>query len=113
MASTTETKYQLIFYVPTTHTQQCTTAIFKTGAGTWPDNTYGETCFITRGTAQFRPLAGANPIIGSVGDLEKVEEDKVEMVVMGRKTVIEAVEALKESHPYEVVAYFVVATEDV
>lgn len=35
------------------------------------------------------------------------------MVVFGRETVQQAVEALKRAHPYEVVAYTVVKTEDI
>lgn len=53
MASTGE-KYVLVYYVPTEHTKAVTAAIHATGAGTWPEGTYGETCFITSGTGQFR-----------------------------------------------------------
>ena len=56
-------------------------------------------------------MQGANPHIGSVGDLEMVKEVKVEIVVFGKETVMEAVKALKEAHPYEVVAYYVVKAE--
>lgn len=48
---------------------------------------------------QFRPLAGANPAIGAVGELEKVEEHRVELLVTdeGRNEQIKgAVLALKE-----------------
>ena len=113
MSSDTCDRYLLSFYVPSTHTQKCTSAIFTTGAGTWPGATYGETCFTLKGTGQFRPLAGADPNIGTVGELERVEEDKVEMIVFGKDTVVEAVKVLKNAHPYEVVAYFVTRTEDI
>ena len=112
MASTPQ-KYLLTFYVPSTHTSACTSAIFKTGAGTWwPEQIYGETCFILEGRGQFRPLPGANPNIGAVGELERLQEDKVEIVVFGKETVANAVKAMKEAHPYEVVAYFVLKAED-
>ena len=113
MPSCSSERYVLAFYVPATHTEKCTSAIFRTGAGTWPGGTYGETCFILQGTGQFRPLAGANPNIGNVGELDKVVEDKVEIVVFGRETVINGVKALREAHPYEVVAYYVTKTEDI
>jgi hypothetical protein len=48
-----------------------------------------------------------------VGDLEHVDEHKVEMVVFGKETTLQAVEALKKAHPYEVVAYTVVKAEDI
>lgn len=105
--------YVLSFYVPQTHKEKCTNAIFETGAGTWPGGTYKETCFTTAGTGQFRPTGAANPHIGEVGQLEKVEEYKVEIVVFGRETAVNAVKALKEAHPYEVVAYYVVKIENI
>lgn len=53
MASPTE-KFVLAYYVPVEHTKSVTAAVHATGAGTWPGGTYGETCFITDGTGQFR-----------------------------------------------------------
>jgi hypothetical protein len=51
--SQTAEKYILVYYIPTEHTKKVTAAIHATGAGVWPGNTYGETCFITAGTGQF------------------------------------------------------------
>lgn len=123
-----KTIYKLLFYVPPAHTQQCLTAIFTTGAGSWPDPDaddtpsdgaagaseakYTETCFISGGTGQFRPSTAASPHIGRRGELEHVEEERVEMVVVGTRTVRAAVEALRAAHPYEVPAYFVVRCEN-
>jgi hypothetical protein len=45
--------------------------------------------------------------------LEKVQETKIEMLYVGRETMERSVKALKEAHPYEVVAYYVVKVEDV
>ena len=41
-----------------------------------------------------------------------MKEHKVEMVIFGKDTTLQAVEALKKTHPYEVVAYSVVKAED-
>ena len=113
MSTQSSEKYTLAFYVPKTHTAQCTEAIHKTGAGTWPGNNYGETCFIIEGKGQFRPLAGANPHTGKVDELERTDEHKVEMILFGRETLKKAVKAMKDTHPYEVVAYYVVKNEDI
>ena len=113
MSTRSSESYTLSFYVPKTHTAQCTEAIHGTGAGTWPGNTYSETCFIIEGKGQFRPLEGANPHTGKVGDLERTDENKVELVIFGRETVEKAVKAMKEAHPYEVVAYYVTKNEDI
>ena len=47
-----------------------------------------------------------------MGDLEQVNEHKVEMVIFGKDVALQAVGALKNAHPYEVVAYSVVKAED-
>ncbi|KAK7472208.1 hypothetical protein VKT23_000330 [Stygiomarasmius scandens] len=61
------------------------------------------------------PSAAANPAIGKRGELEFVEEDRVEMVVndKGKKEELrKAVEELKKVHPYEEVAFDVYKMED-
>jgi len=115
-----QTLYKLVFYVPPTHTQPCLHAIWATGAGTWPNGPghlgvsalYTDTCFISPGQGQFKPAADADPHIGTPGVVEYVAEDRVEMVVVGTETARRAVRALREAHPYEVVAVFVVRCED-
>lgn len=120
--NTDKTIYQLVFYTPPEHTQSILSALHRnTSAGTWPnpfsspDATsppkYVDTAFVTRGTGQFRPSEHANPHIGKPGALEVLQEDKVEMVVVGKDSVRLAVEQLKAAHPYEVVAFFVVKCE--
>jgi len=68
---------------------------------------------MTLGTGQFRPNAGANPNIGTVGGLEYVQETKVEMICVGKEVMEKAVQKLKEAHPYEVVPYQVFKMEDI
>lgn len=48
-------------------------------------------------SGQFRAVPGAQPAVGSVGELERVEEDKVEITLIDRKGTGEAVkEVLNE-----------------
>ncbi|KAG7134133.1 hypothetical protein HYQ45_007816 [Verticillium longisporum] len=47
------------------------------------------------GTGQFRPGDSARPHIGAVGQLEEVEEVRVETLCNGDSTVKKAVDALK------------------
>lgn len=56
-------RFLLVYYVPVENTAAVTTAIHVTGAGSWPGNTYGETCFITKGTGQFRRCINAGESI--------------------------------------------------
>lgn len=94
--------YKLAFFVPVAEAEPVKEAVFATGAGRIGD--YEACCFQTRGTGQFRPLEGANPHIGRVGDLEQVEELKVELVCEDA-LIDEALAALKRAHPYEEPAF--------
>lgn len=53
-------KFVLAYYVPTENSKSVTAAIHATGAGTWPRDTYGETCFVTKGLGQFRKSTGTS-----------------------------------------------------
>ncbi|SDI68649.1 YqfO family protein [Billgrantia gudaonensis] len=94
--------YKLAFFVPTDDAETVKEAVFATGAGRIGD--YEACCFQTSGTGQFRPLAGANPHIGKVDELERVEELKVELVCEDA-LIRQAVAALKKAHPYEEPAF--------
>ncbi|KIW10122.1 hypothetical protein PV08_11082 [Exophiala spinifera] len=115
--------YKLTFYVPQSHTQTCLDALWSTGAGRWPNGPRASACeppkytdvaFISPGMGQFKVSAHATPHIGTPGngEAEHVSEDRVEMVIVGTATAKSAVAKLREVHPYEVVALFVVQCED-
>lgn len=94
--------YKLAFFVPVENAENVKEAVFATGAGRIGD--YEACCFQTYGTGQFRPLAGAEPHLGQVGRLERVEEMKIELVCQD-DLINAAIGALKKAHPYEEVAY--------
>jgi putative NIF3 family GTP cyclohydrolase 1 type 2 len=80
---------KLTFFVPETHADRVRTAVPAPGEG------------------RFRPLEGANPTLGRVGDPEVVAEVRVEVVLpRSRRTTVGA--ALLDAHPYEEPAYDVV-----
>ena len=99
----------LVFYSPVESTEDVLAAVFAAGAGAIGD--YRDCAFVVRGTGQFRPLAGANPAIGAVGDLETVDEDRVELV-LDRHLRADVVSALRAAHPYEEPAFHVIETAD-
>ncbi|MCG7576610.1 MULTISPECIES: YqfO family protein [unclassified Halomonas] len=94
--------YKLAFFVPIENADSVKRAVFEAGAGRIGD--YEHVCFHSRGTGQFRPMAGAEPHIGQVGTLETVDEFKIEMVCADEH-IRAAIAALKLAHPYEEVAY--------
>jgi hypothetical protein len=83
------------------------------GAGSYPGGKYSMVCYETPGTSQFMPNEGAVPNIGKVGELERVEETRVEVLCVGRDVMVGAVDSLKHAHPYEEPAYEVYRMEDV
>lgn len=94
--------YKIVFFVPVDHKETVKQAIFKAGAGKIGD--YDACSWETLGTGQFRPLSGANPYIGSTGNVETVQEYRVELVCEDH-LVQGAVQAMRQAHPYEEPAY--------
>ncbi len=83
--------------------------MFDAGAGQLGN--YNNCAWQTAGKGQFKPLAGSDPFLGTSGNLEFVDEFKVEM--MCDEACLEAaIKALKSSHPYEVPAYSVIKLEN-
>lgn len=95
---------QLVFFVPTEHTGAVVAAVTAAGAGQL--GAYDQCHFRSPGTGSFRPLAGADPYVGTVGMVEQVPEDRVELVLpRGRRAAVVA--ALRAAHPYEEPAFSV------
>jgi hypothetical protein len=92
----TLTRFKLIFYVPPSSLAACKAAIFAAGAGRYPGSgNYTECCWTTLGTGQFRPGDAAKPHLGKIGELEEVQEVRVETLCLGKDVAKKAVEALK------------------
>ena len=94
--------YKLCFFVPDTHLEPVKSALFALGAGKMGD--YDCCAWQVAGQGQFRPLEGSVPFIGRQGDVEKLVEYRVEMVVSD-EMIKSVIEALLEVHPYEQPAY--------
>ncbi|OYO20946.1 Nif3-like dinuclear metal center hexameric protein [Enemella dayhoffiae] len=96
---------QLVCFVPTEHTRAVVDALSTAGAGAIGD--YDRCHFTSPGTGSFRPLEGANPQLGRVGEVERVSEDRLEMVLpRSRRGAVVA--ALLAAHPYEEPAFHVI-----
>lgn len=96
---------KLSFFVPESHLEPVKQALFSVGVGKIGD--YDSCCWQALGQGQFRPLPGSQPFMGQQGEVEFVDEYRVEMVV--EEALIEtAVAALKAAHPYETPAYDVI-----
>ena len=89
---------KLVFYVPKDSAKKVKDAVFGAGAGTIGN--YDCCSFETEGSGQFRPLKGSSPYLGEQGVLEKVIELRIETICPDEK-LLNVIEVLKDSHPYE------------
>jgi len=98
----TEKLYKIAVFVPRDNADEVRSVMCNAGAG-WIGN-YKECTFSTNGTGTFMPLEGTNPYIGSQGNLERVNETKVETIVP-EYLLKGVVDDMLKVHPYEEVAY--------
>ena len=100
---------KLTVYVPGADADRLRGVLAEAGAGRIGD--YDHASFSTPGEGRFRPLEGASPAIGTVGEIEVVDEVRVEVVLpRHRRTAV--VRAMLAAHPYEEPAYDVVELGD-
>lgn len=93
---------KLVTFVPNDHVDAVLDALADAGAGTIGD--YERCAFRVAGQGTFRPLPGADPHSGVVGEVALEDEIRIEVEVP-RRRVGAVVAALTAAHPYEEVAY--------
>ena len=96
---------QVIVFVPSDFKEHVKLAMFNAGAGALGN--YDSCCFEQEGVGQFRPLKDSRAFIGTIGQVEKVSEHRIEMCVQ-RELLVEVIKAMKEAHPYETPAYYAI-----
>ncbi|SNW17985.1 dinuclear metal center protein, YbgI/SA1388 family [Mycolicibacterium thermoresistibile] len=95
-----------VVFVPQDDAEKVREAMFAAGAGRIGD--YSHCSWSVPGTGQFLPHDGAQPAIGSVGTVERVAEDRVEMIAPARVRAA-VLAALRSAHPYEEPAFDIFA----
>ncbi|MEM0939484.1 MAG: Nif3-like dinuclear metal center hexameric protein [Bacteroidota bacterium] len=98
------TLVKLTVYVPKDHLGQVSAALFEAGAGNIGN--YDQCSFQSEGKGTFRGNDASNPLIGTPGIRETVVEQCIEVLVK-KHELSQVLFAMKNSHPYEEVAYFV------
>ncbi len=96
--------YQITVFVPESDLEKVKAALFNAGAGRLGQ--YDHCAWQTLGLGQFRALENSSPFIGEKGQVEQVNEYKLELVCQ-KKFITQALQALVEAHPYEEPAYSV------
>lgn len=89
---------KIVVFVPVNYADTVRKALAESGAG--HIGNYDSCSFSSRGIGCFRPLKGSQPCIGRQGEIESVEEERIE-VICPKKILKKALTALKKAHPYE------------
>jgi dinuclear metal center YbgI/SA1388 family protein len=94
---------KLTYFVPPPNSQAVLQALFAAGAG--QVGNYSACSFQSAGEGTFKPGVGTNPYLGEPGQLERVAEQRVEVLFPAH---LEGgiMRALRQAHPYEEVAYY-------
>jgi dinuclear metal center YbgI/SA1388 family protein len=91
-----------VIFVPADSTEVVREALFAAGAGHIGD--YSHCSWTVTGAGQFLPGAGASPVIGTRGVVERVAEDRVE-VIAPAKLRGPVLAAMRAAHPYQEPAF--------
>ena len=89
---------KLVVFVPEENADEVRQALGEAGAGRIGD--YSFCSFSLKGVGRFKPGDDANPHIGSAGQLERVNEERIE-VACDKDHAAEIIEVIKKVHPYE------------
>jgi len=101
--------YKLIVFVPSENSILLKEALFRIGCGSMGN--YSHCSYTCDGVGSFKPLSGANPHVGQCNRLERVEEERIEMIFPKIKK-RQVIETLYLHHPYEEPAFDIVALEN-
>jgi dinuclear metal center YbgI/SA1388 family protein len=100
---------KLVVFAPPGDAEAIRVAIAEAGAGHVGD--YDSCSWMVTGEGRFRPLEGAHPVIGRVGELEQLDEVRIE-AVLPRSRRTRVVRAMLDAHSYEEVSYDVIELAD-
>ncbi|WP_396933994.1 Nif3-like dinuclear metal center hexameric protein [Mycolicibacterium sp.] len=95
-----------VVFVPAGDADAVRDALFAAGAGRIGD--YSHCSWSVAGTGQFLPHDGASPAIGEIGTVERVAEDRVEVIAPARLRA-GVLKAMRAAHPYEEPAFDIIA----
>lgn len=101
---------KLITFVPNENAEEVRRALFDAGAG--QIGNYYEASFNASGMGTFKGNEFSNPAIGMQGVQERVEEQRVEVLLENYK-LHKVLNALFAAHPYEEVAYDIIPLKNV
>jgi dinuclear metal center YbgI/SA1388 family protein len=100
---------KLITYAPSEHADSVRDALFASGAG--EIGNYNNCSFTSTGTGSFQGNESSNPVFGERGEIHFEAETQIG-VTFQRHLEQKVIKALRNSHPYEEVAYEITTLEN-
>ncbi|NNK40149.1 MAG: Nif3-like dinuclear metal center hexameric protein [Winogradskyella sp.] len=100
---------KLVTYVPKKDAEKLKMALFKAGAGNIGN--YDHCSFSTDGLGTYRGNDYSNPMVGNKGELQTEAETAIS-VTFGKHQETAVLNALKQNHPYEEIAYEVTTLDN-
>ena len=100
---------KLVTFVPEKNLNEVMVALHEAGAG--QIGNYKNCSFQVNGTGTFQPNEAAKPFLGQAGRLEKVPEVRIEVIFADERNGA-ILQALRNTHPYEEVAYYITRLEN-
>lgn len=95
-------RVKIVTFVPLANANNVREALGGAGAGQIGE--YSFCSYSVIGKGRFVPSDKANPHIGAANELETVDEERIE-VVCKKDNAKAAIEAMRQAHPYEEVAF--------
>jgi hypothetical protein len=89
---------KIAVFTPLSHAKAVRQALAEAGAG--HIGNYDSCSFSSLGTGRFRGGESTKPFIGKPGELEEVDEEKIEVICPHEK-LDEVLAAVRKVHPYE------------
>lgn len=96
---------KLIVFAPVKSADKIRKVLAVAGCGKLGD--YDSCSFSSIGWGRFRPLKGSQPVIGRQGKIERVREERIE-VLAPRSKVKSIIKLMTAAHPYEEPAFDIV-----
>jgi len=101
--------YKLVVFVPSENSILLKDALFKAGCGNIGN--YSHCSYSCEGIGSFKPLPGASPHVGKHNRIERVEEERIELI-FPKANKRRVIEVLYQNHPYEEPAFDIIAIEN-
>ena len=104
-----DTLKKLFTFVPVEFAEKVRNAIFAAGGG--QISNYSECSFNSDGSGTFKAGEGSDPFVGKIGERHTENEIKIEVIFPAWQEKL-VCNALMAAHPYEEVAYDIIALEN-